>query len=247
MHVMHITNVGTGKLWYIKKGDVVAFARPESDTVQYMDVLGPEHEIKQLLQVKPRNWIPKSVNITPIEVNETFTCMENTVNGEDSLLTLIDLHTRRKTIKENSENLLKSRKTDVKEEEIAETVADAKTESTPKQCENEENSRESRWKNDQWENIQEMVESDFLTSPADIYRNRRVELEDAMISEEMKECFTQLCSEYDDVFSKNNQDIGKTTLIEMEINTGDSLPVAQSPNTLPLKHYEWVWKECTVP
>ena len=46
-----------------------------------------------------------------------------------------------------------------------------------------------------------------------------------------------------DIFSKNNQDIGKTTLIEMEINTGHSLPVAQSPYTLPLKHYEWVRKE----
>ena len=44
-------------------------------------------------------------------------------------------------------------------------------------------------------------------------------------------------------FSKNNQDIGKTTLIEMEIDTGDSSPVAQSPYTLPLKHYEWVRKE----
>ena len=29
----------------------------------------------------------------------------------------------------------------------------------------------------------------------------------------------------------------------MEIDTGDSLPVAQSPYTLPLKHYEWVTKE----
>ena len=64
-----------------------------------------------------------------------------------------------------------------------------------------------------------------------------------MISEETKECFTQLCNEYDDIFSKNNQDIRKTTLIEMEIDTGDSLPVAQSPYTLPLKHYEWVQKE----
>ena len=26
MHVMHITNVGMDKSWYIKKGDVVAFA-----------------------------------------------------------------------------------------------------------------------------------------------------------------------------------------------------------------------------
>ena len=55
MHVMHITNVGTDKSWYIKKADVVAFTRPESDAVQYMDILGPEHEIKQNIQVKPIN------------------------------------------------------------------------------------------------------------------------------------------------------------------------------------------------
>ena len=29
----------------------------------------------------------------------------------------------------------------------------------------------------------------------------------------------------------------------MKINTRDSLPVAKSPYTLPLKHYEWVRKE----
>ena len=46
MHVMHITNVGADKSWYIKKGDVVAFAQSESEMVQYMDVLGPEHKIK---------------------------------------------------------------------------------------------------------------------------------------------------------------------------------------------------------
>ena len=83
-----------------------------------MDVLGPECEIKQNLQIRPRNWIPKLANIAPIEVNKTFTCMEDTINGEDSLLTLIDLHTRRKKIEENSENLFKSHKTDVEEEEV---------------------------------------------------------------------------------------------------------------------------------
>ena len=36
-------------------------------------------------------------------------------------------------------------------------------------------------------------------------------------------------------FSKNNKDIGKTQLIEMEIDTGENLPVAQSPYTLSLK------------
>ena len=34
-----------------------------------------------------------------------------------------------------------------------------------------------------------------------------------------------------------------TQLIEMEIDTGDSLSVAQSPYTLPLKHYDWVRHE----
>ena len=134
---------GTDKAWYIKKGDVVAFARPESDAVQYMDVLGPECEIKQNLQVKPRNWIPKSANIMPIEVNENFTRIENTINGEDRLLTLIDLHTKRKTVKENSRNSLKLLKTDVEEEEVTEPVANVRTENTLNQHENKENSRES--------------------------------------------------------------------------------------------------------
>ena len=68
--------------------------------------------------------------------------MENTINGEDSLLTLIDLHTRRKKIEENSKNSHKSCKTDA-EEEVTGPVANVRTESTSNQCENEENSRES--------------------------------------------------------------------------------------------------------
>ena len=42
---------------------------------------------------------------------------------------------------------------------------------------------------------------------------------------------------------KNNKGIGRTQLIEIEIDTGDSLPVAQSAYTLPLKHYDWVRQE----
>ena len=190
MHVMHITNVGADKLWYIKKGDVVAFARSESEMVQYMDVLGLEREIKQNLQVKPRNWISKSANIPPIEIHETFANIEDTINSEHRLLNLIDLHTKRKTAEENSENLLKPCKTDV-EEELTWQIAKVLTEGTANQHEKKENSRESLQKRkeieDQWENIQEVVESDFLTSPADIYPNRRVELEDAEISEEKKD------------------------------------------------------------
>ena len=55
--------------------------------------------------------------------------------------------------------------------------------------------------------------------------------------------FEVLCEQQHEAFSKNNKDIGRTQLIEMEIDTGDSLPVAQSPYTLPLKHYDWVRQE----
>ena len=52
-----------------------------------------------------------------------------------------------------------------------------------------------------------------------------------------------MCKQHHEAFSKNNKDIGCTQLIEMEIDTGDSLPVAQSPYTLSLKHYDWVCRE----
>ena len=86
-------------------------------------------------------------------------------------------------------------------------------------------------------------ETDFLISPGDVYPNRKVKLEDAEISEETRKKFEEMCDRHPEAFSKNNKDIGKTTLIEMEIDIGDSLPVAQNLYTLPLKHYEWVRKE----
>ena len=94
-----------------------------------------------------------------------------------------------------------------------------------------------------WNDINEVIESDFLISPGDIYPNRKVLLEDADITEDTKKSFEQLCEAQSGAFSKNNKDIGKTQVIEMEIDTGDSLPIAQSPYTLPLKHYDWVRQE----
>ena len=110
-----------------------------------------------------------------------------------------------------------------------------------KNCEVEEDSQNSSKK--QWCELSEVVDLDFLISPGDIYPNRKVELEDADIKEATKVSFEALCEQQHEAFSKNNKDIGRTQLIEMEIDTGDSLPVAQSPYTLPLKHYDWVRQE----
>ena len=110
-----------------------------------------------------------------------------------------------------------------------------------KKCEFEEDSQNSS--KEQWCELSEVVDSNFLISPGDIYPNRKVELEDADIKNATRVSFEALCEQQHEAFSKNNKDIGRTQLSEMEIDTGDSLPVAQSPYTLPLKHYDWVRQE----
>ena len=83
----------------------------------------------------------------------------------------------------------------------------------------------------------------FITSPADVDTHRKVKLQDAEVLDRYKEGFEKLCEEYNDIFSKDSSDIGKTPLITMQIETGDSPPVCQRPYNLPLKHIDWVQKE----
>ena len=97
-------------------------------------------------------------------------------------------------------------------------------------------------KHDKQEDNEEEFQTDFLISPGDIYPNKKVKLEDADITTDRSR-FEDLSEKHAEAFSKNNKDIGRTTLIEMEIDTGGNLPVAQNPYTLPLKHHEWVQKE----
>ena len=86
-------------------------------------------------------------------------------------------------------------------------------------------------------------EKKFITSPADVDTHRKVKLQDAEVLDKYKEEFEKLCEEYNDIFSRDSSDIGKTPLITMEIETGDSPPVCQRPYNLPLKHIDWVQKE----
>ena len=85
--------------------------------------------------------------------------------------------------------------------------------------------------------------TNFIKSPAEVETHRKVDLKDAPITEATKSKFNDLCNEFDSIISKGSEDIGKTLLVEMDIDTGDSPPIASRPYTLPLKHYEWVRKE----
>ena len=114
---------------------------------------------------------------------------------------------------------------------------------TVQESKKEKNSMDNAEKvpsNSTWNDINEVIESDFLISPGDIYSSRKDELRDAQISEVTRERLEEICECHEEAFSKNNKDIGQTQLIEMEIDTGNSVPLAQSPYTLPLKHYDWV-------
>ena len=93
--------------------------------------------------------------------------------------------------------------------------------------------------------LQEPKEKKFITSPADIEVHRKIELQDANVSAEHQKAFKELCDEFKDIFFVDLSDIGKTPLIEMEIDTGDSPPIIQKPYTLPLKMlngYKKNWK-----
>ena len=65
-----------------------------------------------------------------------------------------------------------------------------------------------------------------------------MDLEDKVIKEETKVQFNDLCDRFQDIISQGSDDIGKTLLVEMDIDTGDSPPIASKPYTLPLKHFE---------
>ena len=84
---------------------------------------------------------------------------------------------------------------------------------------------------------------DFLKSPAEAPAHRKVLLEDKGIFSRTQKAFEKLCERYDNIISKNSGDIGKTMLVEMEMDTGNHPPTTSKPYTLPLKHYEWVQKE----
>ena len=86
-------------------------------------------------------------------------------------------------------------------------------------------------------------DDDFLKSPVEAPVHRKVLLEDKNISPKTQEAFDKLCKKYDDIISKNSDDIGKTMLVKMEIDTGNHPPIASKPYTLPLKHYDWVQRE----
>ena len=211
-----------------------------------------ELNVEEVIDVKPRIWIPQrkwcshSQRIPePKAMNSHFREHSRksrplTDERETGEVKTARKHTTvmfQELTRESGEHFQNSRWRGAEKE----TNCPQSTNNDAKNYEVEEDSQNSSKK--QWCELIEVVDSDFLISPGDIYPNRKVELEDTDIKEATRVSFEALCEQQHEAFSKNNKDIGRTQLIEMEIDTGDSLPVAKSPYTLPLKHYDWVRQE----
>ena len=127
--------------------------------------------------------------------------------------------------------------------EVSEIMTETSTEPSSLMCEDDEKKILDKPRKN---NIEEKDEKKFITFPADIDVHRKVELQDAKISEEKRQAFRDLCTEFKDIFSTDLGDIGKTPLLEVEIDTGDSPLITQKPYTLPLKHTKWVQRELEI-
>ena len=71
--------------------------------------------------------------------------------------------------------------------------------------------------------------SDFICSPAEVSKHRKVKLKSKPVEEDTAQRFEELCDCFPEIFSKNSEDIGKTNLITMDIDTGDHPLICQKP------------------
>ena len=60
----------------------------------------------------------------------------------------------------------------------------------------------------------------FLCSPADVPGPQKVQLQDKDITTDIRQKLEELCDEYGEAFSKNNEDIGRTNLLKWTLIEG---------------------------
>ena len=249
-----VTNLDFAKTLHIGKGEIVGFTRPEADKVIYIATT-KELNVDPYVDSSPRNWIPPRKRV-PLEPQEDSKKVSGSLTKggrqieeleKTSMVTVKskELQSMEERFDRHLDESQESKSTEFKvsrNEVQHRNCTKPKVQKAPSR-QVDESEMSTELKSDSWLDINEVIESDFLISPGDIYPSRKVELKDAEVSEETLHRFEKLCEDQKDAFSKNNRDIGRTQLIEMEIDTGGSVPLAQSPYTLPLKHYDWVRKE----
>ena len=198
--VAAITNLDHVKMLHLAKEEIVSFAHEEEVEMNYIETTNIL-EMEEIEQRSPRNWKPErrwKKYSNRSEISPQHTeVSEVTVN-----------RTKMGKILPNPVEILEETEAWITSGEISHKKLQ-KTDHLDKP------------------NSEKDFETDFLISPGYVYPNRKVKLEDIDITEETRKKFEEMCDCHSEAFSKNNKDIGRTTLIEMEINMADSLPVYQ--------------------
>ena len=204
-----VTNLDHAKMLQLAKGEIVGFAHDEEVEMNYIETSNVL-EIGELDQRTPRNWIPK-------RKWKNYRNYSEILPQQEIVSEITASRTKKGEISPNSVEAPEDPAAPSKSGEISHKKPHRTGQLD--ECNGEKD-----------------FKMDFLISPGDMYPNRKVKLEDADITEETREKFEEMCDHHPEAFSKNNKDIGRTTLIEMEIDTGDSLPIARKPYTLPLDY-----------
>ena len=198
--LLAITNLDHIKTLHLAKGEVVGFARPESSDVTYIATTN-ELNIEEVIDVKPRNWIPQrkwssQSQATPESQARNSDFREHSrksrpfsnsqETGETGARKDTTLTFQESTC-ESGEHFQNSRWQSAEKEKNCQQS----TNNDVKKCEFEEHSQDSSTQ--QWCELSDVIESDFLISPGDVYPNRKVELEDADIKDATRVSFEALC------------------------------------------------------
>ena len=214
--VVTIINLDHAKMLHLAKGEIVGFAHDKEVEMHYIETTNML-EIEEAQYKAPRNWI----------LERSWRKHKSHSEISPQRTEILEVHWESAGSGEISpkrlDKLIEPKADIIRSEILCNKPQESKLHGTFED--------------------KEGFETDFLISPGDVYPNRKVKLQDVEITNETRRLFEEMCDKHPEAFSKNNKDIGRTTLIEMEIDTGDSLPVAQNPYTLPLKHHKWVQKE----
>ena len=180
--LLSITNLDHVKTLHLAKGEVVGFARPESSEVTYIATTN-ELNIEEVIDVKPRKWIPQRKWSSQGQAIPESQAMNSdfrehsrksrpSTDGQQRReVTAARKHTAstfQESTREFGEHFQNSGWQDAEKE----TNCPQSTNDDAKKCKFEEDSQNSL--KEQWCELSEVVDSDFLISPGDIYPNRKV-------------------------------------------------------------------------
>ena len=181
---------------HLAKGEVVGFARPESSEVTYIATTN-ELNIEEAIDVKPRNWIPQrkwNLHSQALQQPQAKHSDFHEYSWKSRPFPEIPKTQEVRTPRKDTTSMFQESKCKSGEHsqnsqwKSAEMGTDRSQNANDsfRKCELGEDSQNS-W-NQQWCELSEVIESDFLISPGDVYPNRKVELEDTNIKKILPEC-----------------------------------------------------------